>query len=596
VILPTRQEDRNSLFINTARECLASSERRRAHHRRLRLYALEGTEGSVPVKRNKLIEFIETSSAYCYAPEFVKFGVTLPKRYGDSWIEELDAARDEAGDLFLASGADAAFGLMVDWAHVYPSMFGKVIVSDHQVVLEVVPDPADVGAWEENLPSLDRQEALVHTFGMNLAMVTRLIRQSVPNRADADTLIEHARDHKLRGGRSSLAPAIPQIVLATAGPPNMIGAVQNLHDSATADPEVQVDIVPMCELWIRDDLAYPSCDRCHRRESDDAHVQGPLYDHAYKPSGEHEWEWRKVLCLGENGDIPLWGTLNPLLPQRQPLIQLTLGPTPGYLWGVSPLQKLIALQVLGEELLSKHLTLLDLQLDPPIAITGISNVDGERAKMLREVGGTFTMPYGPGAKIERFTPETPPDAAGMTKLIDDAIDRAGGLPMGSHPTTDANVRSAGQMTAGAELSAPRVNRRAMRVEDALEEVMTPAFRLHRRISKDPLRVPLKEPDQETQKDYRQFLLSQLPGELSVRVSAHSASPLFRKQMREDAIILKREGAIDKETFVEILGPPMEDMVRQKARRIQASEAQKTERVLEIKEREAAAKEAKAARK
>jgi hypothetical protein len=577
------------------RECLASSDRRRSHHRRLRLYALEGTEGSTPVKRNKLIEFIETSSAYCYAPEFVKFGVTLPKRYGDSWIEELDAARDEAGDLFLSSGADAAFGLMVDWAHVYPSMFGKVIVSDHQVVLEVVTDPADIGVARESINSLDKQEAIVHKFGMTLWEYERLIRQSIPNREDAEALIERGHDHKTRGSRSSLAPAIPQIILATAGPPNMIGAVQNLRDTATADPEEQVDVVAMCELWTRDDLAHASCERCNHRESDDSHRQGPLYDHAFKASGEHEWEWRKVLCLGENGDIPLWGTLNPLLPQRQPLVQLTLGPTPGYLWGLSPIQKLIVMQVWGEELITKHDALLDQQLNPPIAIIGMSNVDGERAKLLRQAGGTFTMPSMPGAEIKRLAPDTPPDAAGMTRLIDDWFDRAGGLPMGSHPTTDANVRSAGQMTAGAELSAPRTNRRAMRVEDALEEVMTPALRLHRRISKDPLRIPLAEPDEETGKKHRAFYLSQIPGDLLVRVSAHSASPLFRNKMREDAIILKREGAVDKETFVEILGPPMEDIVRAKARRIQAGEAQKTERVLGIKEREAKAKEDKAAR-
>jgi len=64
----------------------------------------------------------------------------------------------------------------------------------------------------------------------------------------------------------------------------------------------------------------------------------------------------------------------------------------------------------------------------------------------------------------------------------------------------------------------------------------------------------------------------MPGDLSVRVSAHSASPLFRNQAREDAIVLKREGAIDLETFVEAYQPAMEDVIRAKARRIQKAGA------------------------
>lgn len=595
MILPQSKEDRQAVYGNTIRESMGSQERRRAYHKRLRGLALNGADGSQVVHQNKLWEWAETSSAYCFAPEFVKFGVTLPRRYGDQFLEELDAVRDEASDLFLNSGLDKTGIVAVKFAHFMPCMFAKVITSDNSVTPKLIEDPADVCVWEENLP-FEEQEALVHTFDMNFHSVVRLISGAFPEKADRDRLIGLARELAQRGPSGSiLAPAVPRLVLAAASP-NMIGAVQNMPSYHVAEPEVEADVVPMCELWIRDDMAHAICDQCHHRESDDHHKQGPLYDHKFEPSGEHEWEWRVVRAMGKYGDNILWTTLNPLLPQRHPFRQLCLSPLTNYAYGMSPMEPMVNLQLMSEDLLAKHDRLLDLQLDPPVAIIGMSNVDGERAKLLRAPGGTFTMPFSAGADIKRFAPETPPDTAGMHKLIDEKFDRMGGLPMGAAGASpDANVRSAGQMTAGAALSSPRINQRAMLVEDWLEDVMTDALRLHRRISKEPLRIPLTQPDQATGKNYRSFYLSQIPGDLNVRVSAHSASPLFRNEMREVAIILRREQAIGKESFVELLAPPLEDILRPKARQIEAGEAKAKERLVEVKEREAAAKEAKARR-
>jgi hypothetical protein len=605
MIIPRKPEEAAPLFRNTIRECLVSCDSRRAHYARLRRYALYGSDTGEDARRNKIDEFVESSSAMCYASEFVRLHPTLPRSYGDQWIEELDAARDVLGDLFLDSGTDQAFGQMVWWAHVYPSMFCKVLVSDHRVVPEVIQDPSDLGVWRERLDSLDKQEAIVHRFDMDIATFERMVRQAIPNREDADDLISEAYSIRTRGASSSLlAPAMPSVLFLAGASPNISGAVSMGETSPVAQAQEQAEVVQMCELWIRDDYAIPLCDTCRKRQGDDAHQEGPLKEHVFEPSGEHEWEWRKVLALGPLGDRIMWSSLNPLLRQREPFRQLCLKPVTNYLWGDSLIRKLIPLQLWGEDLINKHMNLLDLQLDPPIAILGMHSVDGEKAKLLRQPGGAFTIPPGPGIDIKRLAPDTPPDVPGVTKLIDDSIDRAGGLPMGSQGQAEPSMRSAGQMTAGAMLSSPRTNQRAIRVEDSLEEIMTDELRLHRRISKDRMRIALPEPDAEKQPDehakwaekpYKELLLSQMPGDLNVRVSAHSASPLFRNEMRQDAITLKREGAIDLETFVEIYGPALEDVLRAKARKIQKAAAKVKERAIEIKEREAAAKEAKAAK-
>jgi hypothetical protein len=567
VILPSGG-DRSALFRNLVRECLVSADTRRTRNQVLRNWYLLGTDGQGKARRNKLAEWVDQSASYCYAPESVRFGVVLPTQYGDAFIEEEDAAREEMHRVFHDTDAALTFGLGVEFAHVYDSVIFKVITNENEADLELVPDPADIGVWRENLDSLDKQEAIVHRFEMDTAAFERLVRGAIADPTLAEEIVREGQDVSIKGtGSTNLAPAVPRILLAAATP-NLIGAVQNTQDTALAQPQVRGEVVTLAELWVRDDRAW----------KDD--------------QGRWHWEWRKVLHLPATERV-LWESLNPLLPQRHPFRQLCLNPLPNYLWGVSPMEKLLIMQRWGEDMIGKHQQLLDLQLDPPIAIIGMASVDGERAKLLRALGGTFTMPPAPQASIQRLAPETPPDAAGMSRLIDEWFDRAGGLPSGSGGPQEANVRSAGQMTAGAVLSSPRTNRRAMRVEDTLEEVATDMLRLHRRVSKAPLRIPLAQPDPETAESSRKFLLAQLPGDFVVRVAAHSASPIFSQQSRQLAFALHQRQAIDLETLVELTDPPLADILRAKARRIAKAQGEKTEKVLALKEREVRAKEERA---
>src|SRR5207245_6082027 len=112
---------------------------------------------------------------------------------------------------------------------------------------------------------------------------------------------------------------------------------------------------------------------------------------------------------------------------------------PAHLWAASrpDASSLIAPQAWTAALMPKPSTLLILQRDPPISIVGLSNVDGERAKLLRLPGGTFSMPAAPGVEIKRLAPETPPDAAGTQQLINNSFNEAGGLPTGSQGAPEA---------------------------------------------------------------------------------------------------------------------------------------------------------------
>ena len=127
--LPTRKGDpnrRHAVYRNLVRQCEASRETRRARNGALKTWFLTGTEGGQPARYNKLAEHVQADTSYLYAPASVRFGVHLPSKYGDTWVEELEGAREEMQRLWHDSHAWLTFGLGVAWAHVWDTALFKV--------------------------------------------------------------------------------------------------------------------------------------------------------------------------------------------------------------------------------------------------------------------------------------------------------------------------------------------------------------------------------------------------------------------------------------------------------------------------------------
>ena len=91
----------------------------------------------------------------------------------------------------------------------------------------------------------------------------------------------------------------------------------------------------------------------------------------------------------------------------------------------------------------------------------------------------------------------------------------------------------------------------------------------------------------------QFLLSQLPEGLTLRVDAHSAAPIFQEQTQAKAALLMKAGAIGAEDFIELLAPPNMDELKVKGKARDESKAEFAQEKLKIEQEKAHAKSLKA---
>lgn len=539
MLLPFDPKKRAALYRNKIRECEASREDRRAHGQRLRLWYLTGSDTGSRARYNRLKEHVENSSSDIYSAESLRFGVVLPPQYGDTWIEEEAVAGDEIHRLWHDGDAGLIAGVAAKWAHVYPTVVAKVIIDDNEPVVQLIADPADVGVLRESVDSWQRQEALCHWYSLDLASFRRL----VANHPDAANLValaeEHAAPNRGQTATDVLPSAIQNIIIAQASP-NMIGAVRNLAAPVAMPQEVE-PVVDLAELWIWDD----------------------------------EIENYRVVTNFLPTERILWNPRNPLLPGQHPFHPLSLDPTLGYLWGESILETLLLLQQWRSERMDGVDFLLQKQLRPPLFGSGISGIMEEKMKALRHPDGIFTNPL-PGGDVKPIVPPMPPNAFQHIDAIDRMFDRAAGKTSATRGEADQLTRSGEQAIAQAMLGAGPTLARAMIMEDWIESVATALLRLKMRTCTTALRKPNGE----------EFLLSQIPDEYTVRVSAHSASPIYQQQTFQKALLLKREGAIDNESLIRMAGVPLEDILRAKARELAKAQATVMERRLGIAEKKA----------
>ncbi len=516
------------------------------------MWYLLGTDESARVRYNKLQEHVRASTSYLYAPEAIRFGVTLPPHYGDQWIEEEEVAREELHRLWHDSDAGLTVQLGVEWAHVAPTVVFKVLVSGNEPYVDLIADPSDIGVLRPDLHEWDRQEAIVHWYVLDRSAFRRMIA-AIPDEKYRTTLMAEAEEHagpgESPGSAETLPDAIHNIILAQATP-NMIGVARAPADTSLAHPVVAEPVVKLAELWVRDDAL------------DD---------------------WRVVTDFLATERI-IWDPQNPLVSGEHPFHPLCLEPTPGYLWGVAPIERLLELQKWRERRMAQIEALMDIQLDPPLFFEGVSGLQDEKAKIFRKPGGLLSSPL-PGAKVTPVVPPMPPDAFADVQEMDRQFASMGGLPLGMRGQTEPGVRSGEQALIQAILAAGPTLSKAMRVENCVEGIATAALRLQRRISKTTLRKG----------DGTEFLLAQMPGDFVARVSAHSASPIYAQQIAQKAQMAKQAGAISNEDYIRMLGLPQDDILAVKAKKLAQAQAERAKKLVEIKEREARAKEVKAER-
>ena len=238
-----------------------------------------------------------------------------------------------------------------------------------------------------------------------------------------------------------------------------------------------------------------------------------------------------------------------------PFVQICPNPQFDYYWGQSEVQRLVFLQQLRNNRMTEILDLLAKQVAPPTALTGFTGILDEKNFALNRAGGLLATDM-PNAKAERLAPEMPSSLFEVIHECDAMFSEVSGISSILQGKGEAGVRSSGHASQLARLGSSRAKKRALIVEDSLEKVATLYLKLMQTYDKTHF----------TDEEGNKFIPEQFTRDYVVKVDAHSNSPIFTEDLRQLAFNLFKAQAIDKESLLDLLEPPMKQLLKDRLRK------------------------------
>ena len=364
-------------------------------------------------------------------------------------------------------------------------------------------------------------------------------------------LVDHPRRAKIMdslvpGPVEPLGPQYPQAIrdiLTSSVTPNISGVVN--YQAPPVDnyePTIPDDMVCLDELRVWDD------------ELDD---------------------WRLVTQT-ETGTT-IYDRKQPFIPHEIPLVQIRPKPMLGYFWGASEVSMLLPLQEAIAERIDDIRHLLSKQVRPSHAGTSVLGDQTEfRTAMDSEYGLIATES---GGKVESLAPQMPPDAFAEVREFERLFNEASGIPAVLQGQGQPGVRSKGQQNDLAKFGSGRVKKRAMIIEESLDDVSTLIMKMIQTYDKRTMRYFSSDLKKEID-----FLPAQFTNDFTVKVDSHSMSPVFVEDNKQLAQEMLQDGIITKERYVEMVSPMMKQQIKEELKLIEAQQAQakKAEEEAELK--------------
>jgi hypothetical protein len=523
--IPTDPQDRENFYLDLIQKCLVSREDRKVDYGSLRSYYLFGNSpNEPPALYNKIFPHIDQLTSFLYSAETTRFSIQLGAAVAEMEHIKVPTLTRALNDEWLNSNADQVFSSATTWALVYNSCFIKLILNNgmHPYLVE----PSCIGVLREDTPYSDRQEALVHTYYITKSeLYARLY--SHPKR---DEIV--ARVGSTQHERTEVANGLERIILSQSNP-TMYGNVNlDLAGGNRYKAVVAEDTVEMTELWVwNDDIA----DYQVVTKADPDVI---IYDRA----GE------SVFMKGE-----------------LPFVQIAPNPLYDYYWGGSEVQRLIYLQQLRNKRMAEILDLLSKQVNPPTALIGFTGILDEKNFALNRAGGLLATDM-PNAKVEKLAPQIPPDLFREIQEIDSMFEEASGIVSVLQGKGESGVRSSGHASQLARLGSSRAKKRALVIEDSLEKVATLYLKA----------MQLYDNTHFTDTQGNKFIAEQFTKDFVVKVDAHSNSPIFMEDLRQLAFNLYKSEVIDKESLLDLLEPPMKQLLKDRLKKMEEKKAKQQE--------------------
>ena len=509
-------ESREDFYLDIINKCMVSKEERRGDYTTLRAYYLFGAgPESPPAYFNKIHPHLDQLTSFLYSAETTRFSIALGASVPSAEHKKTPSLTQALNDEWLNSNADQVFSTALTWALVYNTSFVKLVYKNgiHPYMIE----PSAIGVLREDTPYTDRQEAIVQTYYITKSeLYARLYshpkRESIVSRLSTGTKVSE----------SDIPEAVNRIVMSQTNPTIYGNVNMDLYGMNRYKARVAEDTVEMTELWVWND------------DTEDYQV---------------------VTMAAPNVIIYDRPGASLFLKGECPFVQICPNPLYDYFWGASEVQQLLLLQELRNTRMTEILDLLSKQVNPPTALTGFTGILDEKNFALNRAGGLLASDM-PNAKAERLAPSMPPDLFEVIHEIDAMFSEVSGISNVLSGRGESGVRSQGHASQLARLGSSRAKKRALIVEDSLEKVATLYLKLMQVYDNTHFRDTEDVP----------FIPEQFTKDFVVKVDAHSNSPIFTEDLKTLAFNLHKEGAIDKESLLDLLEPPMKQLLKDKLKR------------------------------
>lgn len=547
-------------------QCLASRDQRIQRGAMYRNLYLTGDAGGDPQIYPRTYSFIDNLSSFLYSPVELKFGI---EHYGMSSASERAKGRCAASEMhkYLRRGnVDTEIEDAVTWSLVK----GKAIIQTlwgEEGFEPYLIQPEMFGVLREDIDSLDRQEAFVHTAYFTKSRFAEMVANR-PDRNDVMKKVQKYIKTERAGNAADANNKLKQVIIGGINPYQQAGSAKAAKTrgmvdwlggpSPTLSPEVLQGLIRIDELWIVDDeredyttIQLVGDDIILIGENTHRNIFADMFDPENKEKSPKA-----------NPNNPLTGhhPFNEICPNR-----LT-----GYFWGRSEICNIALLQECINQRIDGINNILRRQENPPRAFIGGSAPNQNQYNKLNKAGGYMALSE-PNAKIQTLAPELPSDMWVSLHEYENMFDQMAGFTPTMSGRGEAGVRAQSQAETLVKMASPRFKDRALIVERQVEGIGGKALDMLKAKVAEPLTawvmpkdeniessVPLlNELDTPPVKGMKpiQFTFHDLGDECRVIVDSHSSSPAFSGETRALMFDLFKLGLAKGETLLQHTQPP-----------------------------------------
>ena len=521
--IPTKDLEREFFYRDLIEKCMVSLTERKGDYASLRSWFLFGAGANEnPALFNKIYPHIDQLTSFLYSAETTRFSINVGAAVPGQEHIKIPRLTLALNDEWLNSNADQVFSSALTWALVFNSTFIKLVVNNgiHPYMVE----PSSMGVLREDVTYADRQEAIVQTYYITKSdLYNRLY--SHPKRESIVKRIQTSMNTKTE----DMPEGLDRIILSQSNPTIYGNVNLDLTGTNRYKARVAEDTVKMYELWVWND----------------------------------ETQDYQVVTMADP-DIFIYDRpgASVFLKGELPFVQICPNPQFDYFWGQSEVARLNLLQAIRNNRMTEILDLLSKQVSPPKVFSGFMGITDEKAFAF-DRPGSFVSSDMPNAKVDSIAPEMPATLFEVIHEIDAMFAEASGISSVLSGRGEQGVRSAGHASQLARLGSSRAKKRALIVEDSLEKVATLYLKLMQAYDNTHFK------DEEGNK----FIAEQFTKDYVVKVDAHSNSPIFTEDMRQLAFNLYKAQAIDKESLLDLLEPPMKQLLIDKLKKREKQQAQ-----------------------